>query len=363
MSSVRRFVEEDIPRVADLHRRIFVTGEATSGWIDSYRRYFSTVFLNTFLGHGNDAPASLVYESRGRILGFLGVMPRRMLFKGKPILMAVCSQFVVEPGQRGQVGLQILKRCLEGPQDLSMTDDAADNTRKIWEWCGGGTVLPHSIHWIRPLRPAQALLAYLGQGKSFASWTRASVPFARILDGVVTRLAPAAFRLAPPRGSREELDEATLLACLPEFAGGRSLGPDYDRRSIEWAMERASRRTDHGRFRKLLVRDETQDVSGWFVYSVSRGGIGEVLQIAAKAPATSQVLNHLFDDAAQQGAIALSGRLEPALAPELSEKHCLLYRGERWTLIHSKRNELLYAIQRGDAFLTRLEGEWCLRFP
>ena len=22
-----------------------------------------------------------------------------------------------------------------------------------------------------------------------------------------------------------------------------------------------------------------------------------------------------------------------------------------------------YAIQRGDAFLTRLEGEWCLRFP
>ena len=31
-------------------------------------------------------------------------------------------------------------------------------------------------------------------------------------------------------------------------------------------------------------------------------------------------------------------------------------------LIHSRQPELLDAICRGDAFLTPLEGEWCMRF-
>lgn len=129
------------------------------------------------------------------------------------------------------------------------------------------------------------------------------------------------------------------------------------------AVERARQRKDHRRLRKLLVKDEAQNINGWFVYSLSRDGVGEVLPMAAKPHAARQVVEHLLEDAAQQGVVALSGRLEPAFAPELSENHCLLHRRERWTLIHSKNPELLYAIQRGDAFLTRLEGEWCLRFP
>src|SRR5687768_15328812 len=157
-TGIRGFCEEDIPQVADLHRRVMtVDAPASHGWVQEYRNYFREVFLNdAALDAGLP---SLVYQREGRIAGFLGVMPRRMQLHGKPLLAAVCSQFVVDPAERGQVGLQMLKRCFAGKQDLSMTDEAADCTRKVWEWCGGVTALPYSLHWIRPLRPVQSALA------------------------------------------------------------------------------------------------------------------------------------------------------------------------------------------------------------
>jgi hypothetical protein len=115
--------------------------------------------------------------------------------------------------------------------------------------------------------------------------------------------------------------------------------------------------------RALLVRDDAQAVGGWFIYHARRGGAGEVLQVAAGPRHRRLVLDHLLEDAWEQGVTLLSGRFEPALAQELSENRCLLYRRGHWTLVHSKRPEVSHALQRGDAFFTRLEGEWCLRFP
>ncbi|HEX2713220.1 MAG TPA: hypothetical protein VHM88_13555, partial [Candidatus Acidoferrales bacterium] len=239
MSPVRRFVKEDIPQVADLHRRVSRPAEPMKGWMEFYRRYFSEIYLDNPLS--DNTLTSLVYEETpGRIVGFLGVMPRRMLFDGQPVLMAVCSNFVVDPGRRGQVGLQLLKRCLEGPQDLSITDEAGDNLRKAWEWCGGAMALPYSIHWIRPLQPAQVVLALLGGRKPLVSFAGALAPAARIVDALVTRLAQSPFHLSPPRGSREDLDTAMLLACLPKFAADCAVRPDYDTRSVEWVLERAA---------------------------------------------------------------------------------------------------------------------------
>lgn len=364
MSEVRRFVEEDLPQVANLHRRIFRAEDrqATSArWFEAYERYFSDVFLNGTRDGG--APGSLVYESDGRILGFLGVVPRRMQYKGKPLLMAVCSQFAVDPAGRGQVGLRMLKRCFQGPQDLSVTDEAGDSTRTIWEWCGGDTVLPCSMRWIRPLRPAQLALSVLAGRRSPALVTGACRPLAWIADRAIAAYGPAALRISSPRGMREELDETTFLACLTQISTDRSLVPAYDAGSVAWAIQRAGNRSDHGHLRTLVVRQDRADVSGSFVYCMSRDGIAEVLQIAARPKALGDVLDHLLDDAMRQGAIAVSGRLEPALIAPLSEKRVLFYRGSHWTLVHSTHAHLRQAIHNGDALLSRLEGEWCLRFP
>lgn len=358
MAEIRRFCQQDVLEVAELHRRVMRdNAPASNGWIREYRNYFREVFLNE--AALSDGLASLVYQREGRILGFLGVMPRRMRFQGRPLLAAVCSQFVVDPAERGTAGLQMLKRCLEGGQDLSITDEAANCTRKIWEWCGGATALPYSTHWIRPLRPVQAALT-IGDHAPLA---RVLSPLARAMDAIVTWPA-GRFRPARPPGSRALLDDGALLDCLMDFAGRRSMAPAYDAQSVTWMLERARRRGDHGAVRAVAVRDESQAVTGWFIYHARHGGPGEVLQIGALAPRHNRnVVDHLLDDAWQQGVTMLVGRLEPALAPELSENGCLLYRRGHWTLVHSKRPEVAHALQRGDAFFTRLEGEWCLRFP
>lgn len=362
MSPVRRFVEADIPQVADLHRRVFRTAEAGEpGWREAYRSYFSEVFLNNPLR--DDALGSLVCEEdSGRIVGFMGVAPRRVRFNGRPILVALSSQFVVDPAWRGRVGLRILKRCFEGPQDLSIADEAGADSRRLWEWCGGAAALLYSTHWVRPLRPARFALAFATRRDPGAPLARAAAPVARLVDALVTRLPRSPFRLSPPRGSQQELDEALVLRHLPDVAGDRAVRPNYDDRSLKWVLERASQRKGFGPLRKVLVRDDARDVAGWFLYHARRGGTGEVLQIAAKRETIHLVLDHLLHDAAGRGVIALAGRLEPAFAQALSERYCLLHRRGNWTLMHSRTPELLHAIQRGDAFFTRLEGEWCLAY-
>lgn len=358
-TGIRRFGEQDVAEVADLHRRVMRSNAAAAaGWVAQYQQYFRDVFLNdAALSAGLP---SLVYQREGRIKGFLGVMPRRMQFQGTPLLAAVCSQFVVDPAERGQAGLQMLKRCFAGDQDLSLTDEAADCTRKIWEWCGGVPALPYSMHWVRPLRPALAALTLFGD----YSRTLASVlsPLARAVDAIVTRPA-ATCRPAPPAGSRSALDEATLLQCLNECATRWAIAPAYDAATVTWALQRSRARVDRGALRAMAVRDESDSVIGWFVYHANRDGFSEVLQIVAEPRQQRNVIDHLFDDAWQHGVVMLSGRLEPALAPQLSENRCLLYRRGNWTLVHSKRPEVAHALQRGDALFTRLEGEWCLRFP
>jgi len=361
MTCVRPFCEHDVPEVAELHRRVLRgNAPASNGWVQEYRNYFADVFLNDAVLR--TGLSSLVYQREDRIAGFLGIMPRSMRFHGRPLLAAVCSQFVVDPAERGQAGLQMLKRCFDGAQDLSITDEAGDGTRKIWQWSGGATALPYSIHWIRPLRPLQAALTVGDGPASRAPLGRVLSPLARALDTLVTRTA-GRFRPARPRGSREALDDAPLLECLTEFTRGCSIAPDYDAQSVQWVLERARRRIDHGPVRALLVRDDAQAVGGWFIYHARRGGAGEVLQVVAGPRHRRQVLDHLLDDAWHQGVTLLAGRLEPTLAQELSENRCFLYRRGHWTLVHSKRPEVSNALQCGDAFFTRLEGEWCLRFP
>jgi hypothetical protein len=359
--AVRPFVDRDVPEVADLHRRVFrPSGVAASGgWLDAYRRYFSDVFLNPSLSDGRIS--SLVYEHDGRIRGFLGVMPRRMIFNGRPVLMAVCSQFAVDAGERGQAGLRMLKRCLAGPQDLTITDEAGDTTGHLWEWCGGERVFPQSMRWIRPLRPVQLGLSLLAKHRPLAFVAGAMATDARLIDWTIGRLAPPARGLAAVRGHRQELDDETFLEGVREIAAVRSLCPYYDGESARWTFGRAHR-PSAGQVRRVVVRQASGIVAGWFVYHTTAERIADVLQIAARPEAIGDVLDHVLDDAFEHGAIAVSGRLEPQLMPVLAARRALFYRGDHWTLLHSASPQVRYAVQAGDAFLTRLEGEWCLRF-
>jgi hypothetical protein len=359
--AVRPFVDADVPEVAALHRRVFQPSPAAvnGSWLHAYRSYFSDVFLNETLSDGRIS--SFVYEHDGRIRGFLGVMPRRMSFHGRPVLMAVCSQFAVDPGERGQAGLRMLKRCLAGPQDLTITDEASDTTRRVWEWCGGEPVVPHSLRWIRPLRPVQWGLSLLASRKPLALLGRALASDARMIDGAIARLAPSVLGPLPVPGHSDELDEETFLEGLREIAAVRSLRPCYDGESARWIFNRAHL-PSAGPVRRVVVRRDNGSIAGWFVYHTMPERIADVLQIAARPDTVADVFDHLLNDALRNRAIAVSGRLEPQLMPALAARRAFIHPGHHWTLLHSSNPQVRHAVQAGDAFLTRLEGEWCLRF-
>jgi hypothetical protein len=363
MSGVRPFVKEtDMPQVADLHRLVFGRGQrASPGQLDPHQEYLGEVFLNN--PWRDDALPSLVYEDDDdRIIGFLGVMPRPMVMNGRRLRVAISSQFMVHPQRRGRVGLQLVRAFFSGAQDLSITE-GGDLLRTIWEGLGGTTLLLYSVRWTRPLRPGRYVLSFLKRHGTASMVALAVTPLCIAVEKTLGQLGQRPFHPPAPDTAGEELTENALLAGLTEVARCRSLRPQYDERSAQWLFTALTNKKDRGRFRKVLVRDTAGAAAGWYLYYLKPAAISEVVQVAARDGAMSTVLGHLFHDAWTQGAVAVSGQLDPGFIPAFSDGRCLMHGGGgSWILAHSRWPELLAPIQRGDAFLTRLEGEWWVGF-
>lgn len=154
------------------------------------------------------------------------------------------------------------------------------------------------------------------------------------------------------------MDVSTLLACLSEFRNGYSMWPEYNIDSLRWLLGFMERRAARGVLRKVVVRDDSQKIVGWYIYYVKPGAVGEVVQIGGER--IKDVLEHLFYDAWERGAIALHGVVGMKQVPEFSDKGCFFTCRGGWTVTRSRKPEVLKVLERGDAFLTRLDGEWCL---
>jgi hypothetical protein len=363
MGGVRRFEEQDIPQVANLHRRVFQTASRSSPQLETaYTSYFNSIFLNNRRGY--DTLSSLVYEEENRtITGFLGVVPQPMWMHGRPILAAVSSQFIVEPSRRSTLAaLELLKAYLWGPQELSFADEAGESSRKLWKGFGGSATLLYGLYWIRILRPAQAFRSWLATRPKAAMVAAVARPFCRIMDAIAAPAPGSPAGAVPEIGRAEDATPEAILGCLGEFSSGRGLRPAYDNESLRRLLETLEKREGPGELRRRVVRDSKDKVIGWYIYHAKRGGLGEVLQLGAQDNARGQVLRHLFLDAWKHGVAALQGRLEPEFMEELDRNRCLLHHRRQWLVVHSRNPEALQAIRSGDAVLTRLEGEWPLRF-
>ena len=352
---LRSFRREDIPEVAALRQQVFRFSERER--TERLVAYLEHIFY----AHpwAQDDLPSLVYEDeRGRVAGFLGVIPRPLLFQGAPIRAAVATQLMVAPESRGLVGRRLIRAFLAGPQDLSLSDTANDAARLLWESLGGSVSVTHSLSWTRALRPCRhyASRASSGGPARRAAWLAAR-PVLAVADALATRLV----QQAPP-GSTEPLDAAVMAATLPRLVGPRALRPVYEDGSLGWLLEQAADKRQFGELRQRLVRGPGGEVVGWFLYYRDGGGVGQVLQVAAARSGLALVLRHLFYDAWRGGLTAVAGRLEPAWAAELGAQRCRFERTGPWVLIHARRTEILHAIVCGDAFVSRLEGEWWLSF-
>jgi hypothetical protein len=357
MGHVRPFSQQDIPEVTSLHLKVFASRGRDQA---SLAALFDEIF---FRNPWRDELASLVYEDQGKIIGFLGILPRRMFVKDRPIWAAVSTQFMVEPGSRGTLAaVHLLKALFSGPQELCITDGANSGSRKLWEALGGVTAYLYGIHWTRTLRPITYMMRMLGGKRSYlALLENASRPLCKGLDRLAGRWTP--FRVSPESSaaSKSELDIEQLLACIARFQAESPVRTEYDEASLVWILNLTIEKSPRREMRKVSLSDGAGTI-GFYVYYIRPDCVAEVVQLNAGRNSMGEVLDDLFSDAWRRGAIAVSGRLAPCFIQELSDRHCAFKMGSPWMLIHSREPELLNTICRGDALLSRLDAEWWMPF-
>jgi hypothetical protein len=356
MARVRPMRETDVAGAVELFERVYPRHRWRSR--AACEAYFRDIlFANPW--RDPELP-SWVAEDAGRLAGVYAVVPRRMRLGARALRVAVGCQFMVEPGpRRNLLALQLTQACLSGPQDVTLADGANDQARRIWSGIGGDVPLLYALHWTRPLRPARHALALLERRS--VPLARALHPLAAAADALAARLPPNRFLRGASRAQHAPLEAAEMLALLPETLHGAALRPEYDAPGLAWLLGQARRKTRHGTLRARLVREQGRAL-GWFLYYARRGAAAEVLQLAARPGGFDRVLRVLLADAWRAGASAVHGRLDPRYAQELSQRHCWFRWDGTWTLAHARDPALAAALHSGAAFLSRLEGEWWLRF-
>ena len=360
MGHIRPFADDDVAAVARLHQKVFKTCCGDRAGAESYHAYFRRVFFDN--PSRDEALPSLVYEERGgAIVGFLGVVPRRMSLNGQPVVAAISTQFVVEPSTHtALVAVQLARTFLNGPQDLSISDEANDVSRKIWERLGGTTALVQSLYWTRALRPAQFALSFLRERRRLAPIASLAGPAARLIDAVATRCRSSQFFQPASDDTQDSRTFDNVPSGLRDLAHAGVLHPEYDESTFLWLIQRARQRKAGSRLYAAVLGSGAP--AGWYLYSLDSTRTADVLHIAATPSSVHHVLGHLFQHAWAQGAVAANGRVEPRFLQAFADAYCVLHRRGPWMLVNARRPELVRSFQAGDASFSRLDGEWCLGF-
>jgi hypothetical protein len=356
MATIRPFEAKDATEVAGLFKAVF----AQNSWPSTpgLAAYIRQMFCD-HPWRDDDIPSWIASED-GEAVGFLAVMPRPMTHGKRPIRAAVGCQFLVHPKRRQSlVAVQLLRKFFQGPQDISLADGANILSARLWEPMGGAVSPAHSLSWIRVLRPTQGALSLV---RSRSRWLHAirgvASPLVALTDACATLASPFRFR---PQLHEQDLDAASMHAALVEHTAHYAVRPQYDLPSLEWLLDQAAAKKRHGQLQGRMVRDIGGRMAGWFLYYLDTG-ISRVLQVAARPDRVGQVLEHLFHHASERGAAVLEGRMDPRFAAKLGEMRCFFRNCGELTLLHARDPSLMAPLVLGNAFFTRLEGEWWLRF-
>lgn len=355
------FSKADIPAVAGIHAKVFATPDNELS--EGLRSYYETVFFdNPWYDEGQP---SLVYRSKeGKVEGFLGVIPRRMNFKGRSVRVAILHRLMVDPDCKSPMAaVRMIKRFLSGSHDLVLGDGANDLGRNFMEGMGASISYLYSMNWICPLRPCFYLRSVFAKHKQLRFLAAISLPACYLLDGLV-RKTP----LSPLRNARlddcssVEMDSPLLLSCIQEFSEQVSLRPEYNIADIKWLWDFLKSNTQRGQLQGLEVRNAKGKRIGVYLYYLNSTKFAEVMLLLANNGSIDTVFKHLLKHAFHRGAICVFGRMEPSFLQSFWVNNCFIKRGS-WAVVHARDPELLNVINRGDAMLTALEGELWLRSP
>jgi hypothetical protein len=325
--------------------------------------YYQEVYVSN-PWYDPDLPSLVCQDARGRIAGFQGLIPRPMaLGNGEQVRAVTASNLRVGRNTDGRtnplIAMRLTKACLEGPQDLTVADRSSWESKKIWEACGGIAVPLYSFDWLRPIRPARALLE-VGEMQRGRAVHRGLRWLADAADVVGAKLLARLARDGRATYTVSELDRQYAVEALRQ-APGFDLRPRYDLASFSWLLEMSRNGAVGGWLRAAMVRDDRgQREVGWFVCAQRSERVGRVMQLVAMPGHFDTVLRAAIEDAASKGLALLYGEVDPSDLQSYRDTACLLHTGG-WMLIHARRPALLESFLRGRALFTGLDGSSWVR--
>jgi len=348
---IRPFRHEDATEVANLCLRVFWRSQAPAP------PALASCFTEVFLEHpwfDPELPSRVYIAADGAIRGFAGALPLHMSYRGRPIRAVVASSIMVEDAKTDPLaGARLLRAFLQGPQDLSISENATDVTRRMWLPFGARTVPLRGLEWMRILRPA-GFAAHLVTRRAWPM--RLLLAPGRLLDPVLVRLVRRPAPVPAPEVSGvdvapEEL-AGIILAALQDYA----LRPEFDAATLRWMLLQAARKERYGSPLARIVSGRGGRPIGGYLGHFRPHGVLRVMQVFTARAHAEAVVDELLSHAWRLGAVAVTGRNQPELMGILQLRHCLFRHGG-FTLVHSRSPELLDAVARSEAILNGLVGE------
>ncbi len=363
MDEIRTFEESHVQDVANLELKILHGRRKQAG--PALCDYFSEIFLRN--PWRDEELPSLIYMHDGKIVGFAGVIPRRMTFRAKPVRVGAVSQLMVDTEQyRGMAGFEMVRRIFSGPQDLTLTDGATEAACAIWTAAGARVAQLYSLQWQRVLRPLSHYRRIVAEHPRTVPASRAllnaAAPAAFAADALLRKLPLGKLRADESGLASEPADADGILACIRQIGWREELVPCYEDQSFHWLVDQASMARPHGTLRMRALREGNGAPAGWFIYYARSGGDSKVLQLGASRRSADSVVQEILHDAYEQGATSVSGQVFPQRLLNLANQRCIFRYVGNGVLVYGRDGDLLNCILRGDAALTRLDGEWWTRF-
>jgi hypothetical protein len=354
---IRPFEARDIPQLVGLYRAAFASADP-----DVVAEKIRSAFLEA-CWIDPEIPSLVQEDASGAIKGFMGVTPRPMSFKSVPIRIAVPSVFMVHPESRGRAGLALVRQFMAGPQDLSLTRNANPTSRAIGLRMGWQEALTYTFSWTRPLRPLAHRVTEFADVAESAPLRRVRriaervAPFASVpVDALLGRWVNQSFQVDSIRQMRgEDLDASVMVARLPDVMGRRSVQPIYTEESLNWLLRRFDAKAGQP-LAKVVVTRHSGEFGGWFLYQMSRRRVAHLIQFAASPGRQRDVFQYFLYHAWSRGAVAAEGQGDPVFLDMLDSRRSWYSHRAPGLLVYSKNTDLLNAIHRGDAFLSRLEA-------
>ena len=355
MDCITPLERADIPGVAQLFQ--IVMRRSTTQTPLSLQTYIEQLYLES--PWRDESISSLVFKRDGRVSGFISALSFPLTLQGTRIRAAIGGNFMIDPALANPLaGPRLLKMFLAGPQDVSYTDTANANARKMWEGLGSVSIQPYALQWLRVIRPSEFALIMSSQKKAIAGLAILAKPLSYLIDHTLAAIPKSPFYRERTHLNAKEMTTLELLEALRTFTARYALAPEYTESSLAWVIKHAEEKLEYGPLRKIALYTADHILQGWCLYYPNAGNVGRVLQLGATQRTARAVLSHLFSDAREQGSLALLGRMEPEYVQQLASQNCVFVHRGSSLMVHSKNTDIVNSLHRGDAFFTRLEGDW-----